>query len=97
MATLAEWMKAATVAEQDQLAKAINSHRLSLFQYAKKGVNYSRKINAVRAAKLETASLVMHNMTKDRKDGPLPIMRREELADECGVCPHVRGCNGDTK
>ncbi len=92
MANLREWMKAATVPEQAQLAKAVGSHRMSLYQYAAIGAKYHRKISAELAEKLEFAAEFMHRTT----DGRLPLMPREDNADLCQRCPRLR-CVGQTK
>ena len=87
MATLKEWLAISTREDKDQLAKATNTHRLSLHQRAAEGKSYKRKIPSEVAAQLEAASLVMHKLSDHR----LPIMRREELSETCRACPYV-GC-----
>jgi len=94
MATLKEWMKAATVQEQEQLAKAVGTNRNCLYQHAAVGAKYHRPIRAALARRLERESLKMHKESKGRAGGRLPIMRKHELAeqDECGGCPCAKRC-----
>jgi hypothetical protein len=86
MANLKAWMKAATREEQEQLAKATESHRLSLHQRQAEGKKYFRPIKAEFAAKLEVAAGVMNKTS----DGRLPLMPREDNAEVCRDCPYAR-------
>lgn len=83
--TLKTWMVAASVDEQDALAKLAGTTRGTLYQYVG-----NRKPSAERAIALEEASKEMSKRTKGR----LPIMYRTDLATACSQCQFARKCIG---
>lgn len=85
------WMALATTAEQEQLADLIGSSRASLYQLS--GPTPLRRASAGMAAKIEAATLLMHDMT----GGRLPIVYRSDMCADCANCPFAREALGDVR
>ena len=82
--TLREWMKKATIYEQERLAKFADTSR----SYMYKLVIGNRRTSPDIAAKLENASRVLFKETKGR----LHVLRRENMADICAECVYSPKC-----
>lgn len=81
------WMRAATVEEQEQLAKELGTSRGTLYQYG----NQHRGASVERAIAIEVLTTHMHNESKGR----LPIVYRTDLTAVCRGCAFARKCLGD--
>lgn len=79
-------MAAATVQEQEILAKRVGTTRGTLYQYA----GAHRKASAERAGAIERATAEMHKASKGR----LPKVYRTDLSDACLHCEYAQKCLG---
>jgi len=80
------WMTAATVEEQDTLAKLAGTTRAMLYQYA----GGFRKTSSDKAVRLESATKQMARGSKGR----LPVIYRTDLSSACSQCEFARKCLG---
>lgn len=81
MNVLKQWMAAATVAEQKQLALAAQTSRQYLYQLS----NGYRSASTDLAGRIEIASEPIRKMSKGR----LPKITRMDLCNACEVCPYA--------
>jgi DNA-binding transcriptional regulator YdaS (Cro superfamily) len=80
------WMRAASVAEQTQMAELAGTTRAMLYQYA----GGFRETSSERAVQIEQATMQMAKSTKDR----LPVIYRTDLSSACAQCHFARKCLG---
>jgi DNA-binding transcriptional regulator YdaS (Cro superfamily) len=80
-----QWMLAASVQEQEEMAKLAGTSRGTLYQYVS-----NRKTSSERAIAIETATKEMNKRTKGR----LPVLYRTDLSSACGACHFARKCIG---
>lgn len=80
------WMSAATVDEQEVLAKRVGTTRGMLYQYA----GGHRTASAERAGAIERATAEMHKASKGR----LPRIYRTDLSEACLSCEYAQKCLG---
>lgn len=80
-----QWMLAASVPEQEEMAKLAGTSRGMLYQYVS-----NRNISSERAIQIETATKEMAKRTKGR----LPILYRSDLSSACSACHFARKCIG---
>ena len=80
-----KWMAAATVAEQEEMAKLAGTSRGTLYQYVS-----NRKTSSERAIAIEAATKEMNKRTK----GKLPVLYRTDLSNACSQCHFARKCIG---
>lgn len=83
MNAMKKWMAAATVAEQEELAKLAVTSRAYLYQIA---IGH-RIAQAELAGRLETAAATLRKRNKH-----LPKLLRTELALVCEGCPYAKKC-----
>ena len=83
---LTMWLKAATPAEQMELAKEVGTSRAYLNHL---GAGH-RKASAAIAGQIEMYTEVMHRAS----EGRLPRVYRTDLADVCRQCRYARECLG---
>lgn len=80
------WMRVASPAEQEALAKRVGTSRHMLYQVA----NGHRNFSAAKAGLMEDATAAMHKATRGR----LPRLYRSDLADACAHCRYAQACLG---
>lgn len=91
MNAIKQWMRLATTAEQEELAKLAGTKRSYLYHLAgEKATNYAREPLPKLAAAIESASAVMHKKTKGR----LPLIYRTDLVTACRECAFAQKCLG---
>jgi hypothetical protein len=84
--TLKRWLRAATAAEQTELAQAVGTSTNTLEQYACR----HRKPSAERAMAIEQAAAPITRRSKGR----LPRLLRTDMASACSQCEFARKCLG---
>ncbi len=84
--TLRNWLKAATAAEQQELADAIPTSVNTLRQYACR----SRATSSERAIAIEQAAAPITKRSKGR----LPRLVRTDMSSACARCDFARKCLG---
>ncbi len=80
------WMRVATVAEQEALAKHAGTSRATLYLVASGHRNFS----AAKAGLIEDAAAQLHATTRGR----LPKLYRSDLAVACASCGYAQKCLG---
>jgi DNA-binding transcriptional regulator YdaS (Cro superfamily) len=80
------WMRAASAAEQDQMAALAGTTRPMLYQYA----GGFRETSSERAVQIEAATMQMAKLTSNR----LPVIYRTDLSSACAQCHFARKCLG---
>lgn len=80
------WMAAATVDEQELLAKRVGTTRAMLFQYS----GGHRQASAERAGAIERVTAEMHKASRGR----LPLIYRTDISKACLQCEYARKCLG---
>ena len=83
---MAQWMTAATVDEQNDLAERVGTTRGNLYQYA----GGHRNASSERAGQIENVTAEMHKASKGR----LPRLYRTDLAAACRACHFAQKCLG---
>lgn len=86
MNKLKQWMYAASPAEQDHLAREVETSRGTLYQYAGGHLQAS----ASRGAAIERVTREMHAANPS-----LPIVYRSDVVPACRDCEFARQCLGD--
>lgn len=86
MDSLKVWLKAATAAEQGELAALVGTSRAYLNHL---GAGH-RKASAAMAGEIERYTAQMHKSTAGR----LPKVYRTDLADVCRQCSYAKACLG---
>lgn len=90
MNVIKQWMRLATTAEQEELAKLAGTKRPYLYHLAgEKDKTYGREPQPKLAIALETASAVMH-----KKNKALPLIYRTDLVSACRGCSFAQKCLG---
>ena len=84
--TLKRWLRAATTAEQTELAEAVGTSPNVLEQYACR----HRSPSAERAIKIEQAAAPITRRSKGR----LPQLLRTDKSSACAGCEFARKCLG---
>lgn len=85
------WMRAATTAEQDDLAARAGTSRSYLYHLsADPDKAYARDADPELAARIETASLELQKET----NGALPPIYRTDLNKACRQCQFAQKCLG---
>lgn len=83
------WMRAATRAEQEQLAQTIGSSRSYLYALsAADDVDYRREPKPALARNIEHATRAMNKATAGR----LPVVYRTDLVTACRECEFAQHC-----
>lgn len=91
MNVIKQWMRLATTAEQEELAKLANTKRSYLYHLAgEKDKAYGREPQPKLAIALESASAVLHKQSKGR----LPLIYRTDLVTACRECAFAQKCLG---
>lgn len=83
---LSLWMRLATAAEQERLAKTAGTSRGMLYLVSTGHRNFS----AAKAGEIEKATAAMHKASRGR----LPQLYRSDLADACAHCSYAKKCLG---
>jgi hypothetical protein len=83
------WMKAATPAEQEQLAAEVGTTRAMLYQYSSPE-STNRYPSAERGSDIERVSRKMHVASLGR----LPLLYRTDLVEACRKCEYAQKCLG---
>lgn len=81
-------MRAATTAEQLELAASAKTTRSVLYQLTYVEEKGGRKASAELAARIETAAAPITKRAKGR----LPALTRGDLNATCGQCPYLHKC-----
>jgi len=84
MNAMKKWMKAATAAEQLELAATAGTTRNYLYQIA----GGHRTPSAETAGRIVDAAFRIRKASKNR----LPELNRASLSPTCRVCPHALRC-----
>lgn len=83
------WMKAATPAEQNELAVLAATSRSMLYQLQYSKEKGGRQASSELAGRIEDAVIAMGD-----RGGRLPALTRADLSSACASCPHLRNCRG---
>lgn len=86
MNKLRQWMRAASLEEQNRLAREAETSRGTLYQYAGGHLQAS----ASRGAAIERVTREMH-----AANPALPIVYRSDIVRACRDCEFARKCLGD--
>lgn len=78
---LHEWMRAATVAQQNDLAERVGSTKAYMYQLS----GNFRRASADFAAKLEEVTRMMAE-----EDKGLPVVYRTDVCESCGSCRYAQ-------
>ena len=81
-----QWMRAATVPEQEDLAQRVGTSRGLLYQVS----GGRRSFSSGKAGAIERETAAMHADT----DGRLPKLYRTDLSEACAGCEYARKCLG---
>lgn len=86
-----QWMRAATTAEQHELAAFVGTAHTYLYHWASdESAYYHRKPEADTAAKIEAFTLELNATSKGRT----PVVYRTDLVTACRNCVFAQRCLG---
>lgn len=84
------WMREASTAEQEELARRVGTSRTYLYALSKPSPNYKREARPDLAIRIEHATREMRRESKNR----LPLVWRTDLAAVCRGCEFAQKCLG---